>query len=318
MSPWIATAAWGRSSTGRAVALQATGRRFDPDRLHQKVVATFWFRCASKKLDSMILITTSAVIETKIYMIRGQKVMLDSDLASLYGVETKMLNRAVRRNIDRFPDDFMFQPTEEEFEILRYQIGTLRSEHGQHRKYFPLVFTEQGIAMLSSVLSSKEAVYVNIQIMRAFVKIRELLLTHKDLARKLDVAVRRNIDRFPSDFTFQLSDEEVESLKCQIGISKTEGRGGRRTLPYAFTQEGIAMLSSVLRGGQAIMVNVQIMRAFVKIRELLLTHKNLARKLTELEKKYDHQFKIVFDAIRELMSERAVPRKQVIGLGKQD
>jgi len=244
--------------------------------------------------------------------------MLDSDLASLYGVETKMLNRAVRRNIDRFPDDFMFQPTEEEFEILRYQIGTLRSEHGQHRKYFPLVFTEQGIAMLSSVLSSKEAVYVNIQIMRAFVKIRELLLTHKDLARKLDVAVRRNIDRFPSDFTFQLSDEEVESLKCQIGISKTEGRGGRRTLPYAFTQEGIAMLSSVLRGGQAIMVNVQIMRAFVKIRELLLTHKNLARKLTELEKKYDHQFKIVFDAIRELMSERAVPRKQVIGLGKQD
>jgi hypothetical protein len=122
-------------------------------------------------------------IENKILLIRGQKVMLDRDLAELYGVATMHLNQAVSRNKDRFPDDFMFQLNHEEFENLISQIGI--SSWGGTRKP-PRAFTEQGVAMLSSVLRSKRAVQVNILIMRAFVKMRELLASHKDLAKRLD------------------------------------------------------------------------------------------------------------------------------------
>lgn len=124
-------------------------------------------------------------IEKAILLIRGQKVMLDRDLADLYGVATKVLNQAVRRNLPRFPDDFMFQLTAEEGESLRSQVVTLKAGRGQHRKYLPYAFTEQGVAMLSSVLNSDRAVEVNIAIMRAFVRLREIMSTHKDLARKL-------------------------------------------------------------------------------------------------------------------------------------
>jgi len=148
------------------------------------------------------------VIERKILLIRGQKVMLDSDLAELYGVETSNLNKAVKRNIDRFPEDFMLQ----------------------------------------------------------------------------------------------LTKEEADSLRFQIGMSKTEGRGGRRYLPYAFTEQGVAMLSSVLNSKRAVQVNIAIMRVFVKLREMIASNKELAKKLDNLEKKYDTQFKVVFDAIRQLMT----------------
>jgi len=120
-------------------------------------------------------------VEQKIYLIRGQRVMLDNDLAELYGVETKYLTRQVRRNIRRFPGDFMFQLTREEF--LRCQFVT--SKRGG-RRYLPYVFTEQGIAMLSTVLGSEKAIKVNIEIMRAFVKLRSILMEHKDLKRKIE------------------------------------------------------------------------------------------------------------------------------------
>jgi hypothetical protein len=132
------------------------------------------------------------MIENRIFLIRGQKVMIDHDLASLYGVPTKVFNQAVRRNIRRFPDDFMFQLTPEETlalrshfvtSNLRRQIGT--SKRGG-RRYLPYAFSEHGILMLSSVLNSERAVQVNIRIMRIFVKIREMLSAHKDLAHKLD------------------------------------------------------------------------------------------------------------------------------------
>ena len=155
-------------------------------------------------------------IEKKIMLIHDQKVMLDYDLAALYGVETGALNRQVKRNIERFPDDFMFQ----------------------------------------------------------------------------------------------LTRQEVANLICQIGISK-EGRGGRRKPTYAFTEQGVAMLSSVLRSPRAVKVNIEIMRAFVRIRQWLASNAELARKLAELEKKYDVQFKIVFDAIRELMRPPEPPRKPI-------
>jgi hypothetical protein len=162
------------------------------------------------------------VIEKKIFLIRGEKVMLDSDLAELYGVETFNLNKAVKRNIDRFPEDFMFQ----------------------------------------------------------------------------------------------LSREEADSLRFQIGMSKKTGRGGRRYLPFVFTEQGVAMLSSVLNSKRAVQVNIEIMRAFVKLRQMLASNAELARKLEALEKKYDAQFKVVFDAIRQLMSP-ALPKKSRIGFRRE-
>jgi hypothetical protein len=144
-------------------------------------------------------------IEKAILLIRGQKVMLDADLAVLYGVETGALTRAVKRNLERFPRDFMFR------------------------------------------------------------------LTNKELA----------------------------NLRCQFGISSQWG--GRRYPPYAFTEQGVAMLSSVLRSKRAVLVNIEIMRAFVRLRRMLASHADLAKKLAALEKKYDEQFKVVFDALRQLM-----------------
>jgi hypothetical protein len=122
-------------------------------------------------------------IEKAIYLIRGYKVMLDKDLAELYGVKTKELNKAVKRNADRFPADFMFQLTKQEEQNLRFQIGT--SSWGG-RRYLPVVFTELGVAMLSSILNSQKAIQVNIQIMRTFTRLRQLLSTHKDLLKKID------------------------------------------------------------------------------------------------------------------------------------
>jgi len=125
------------------------------------------------------------VIPQSMRVIRGQRVLLDSELAALYQVETKALTRAVRRNIARFPADFMDRLTADEFGALRSQSGTLKPGRGAHRKYSPYAFTEQGVAMLSSVLGSNRAVNVNIEIMRAFVRVRQLASTHRDLARQL-------------------------------------------------------------------------------------------------------------------------------------
>ena len=126
--------------------------------------------------------------------------------------------------------------------------------------------------------------------------------------RALIQAVKRNIERFPSDFMFPLARQEVANLKSQFVISRW---GGRRVTPYAFTEQGVAMLSSVLRSKRAIRVNVEIMRTFVKLRQLLASHADLAVKLEELEAKYDAQFKVVFDAIRQLMRPPATPRKEI-------
>jgi phage regulator Rha-like protein len=155
-------------------------------------------------------------IERCIYLIRGQKVMLDADLAEFYEVKTKILNKAVKRNLDRFPEDFMFQ----------------------------------------------------------------------------------------------LNNQELERLRFQNGTSKT-GRGGTRYLPYAFTEQGVAMLSGVLTSSRAIKVNVEIMRAFVKLRKILACHVELARKLEALEKRYDSQFKVVFEAIRQLMAPKEASNKRI-------
>jgi hypothetical protein len=181
-------------------------------------------------------------IEREIFLVRGQKVMLDSDLARLYGVETKVLNQAIKRNKERFPEDFMFQLSWEELEsALRSQMVTLDSEttkkplknngslrsqfvtlkRGQHRKFRPFAFTEQGVAMLSSVLGSPRAVQVNIAIMRTFVQLRQILASHADLAKKLQTLEKKYDSQFKIVFDAirELMEPVQNGAKRQMGFS---------------------------------------------------------------------------------------------------
>jgi hypothetical protein len=139
---------------------------------------------------------------------------------------------------------------------------------------------------------------------------RDLAVLYGVSTKRLNEQVQRNIERFPSDFMFQLTLEEVDSLRSQFATSN-RGRGGRRYCPFAFTEQGVAMLSGVLNSRRAVRVNVEIMRTFVKLRQILSSHADLARKLEELEKKYDSQFRVVFDAIRELMSAEPVENRPI-------
>ncbi len=157
-------------------------------------------------------------VESKIFSIRGKRVMIDRDLANLYQVETKVLNQAVKRNIQRFPEDFMFQLTREEFNSLRSQFVTLK--RGQHSKYLPYAFTEQGVAMLSSVLNSERAIQVNIQIMRAFIKLKEMLSTHKDLKQKIEEMEKKY------DYQFKIVFDAIKQLLEPL--TETKGKMGFR------------------------------------------------------------------------------------------
>ena len=132
------------------------------------------------------LLIPDEMVLNKIYLVRELKVMLDKDLAELYCVETKRLKEAIRRNIQRFPEDFMFELTQAEFESLRTQFATLKGGRGEHSKYMPFAFTEQGVAMLSSILNSETAIRVNIQIIRVFTRMRQLLISQKDILLQLE------------------------------------------------------------------------------------------------------------------------------------
>jgi hypothetical protein len=161
-------------------------------------------------------------INNKIFEIRGVKVMLDSDLAMLYQVETKNLNKAVSRNLKRFPSDFMFQLNDEEFENLRFQIGTFNISL-KNRKYNPYVFTEQGVSMLSSVLRSDIAIDVNISIMRTFVAMRKYALTHDELAKQIEELESRvekgeKVDKQILEVLSQLISDDKTSQTKKIGF----------------------------------------------------------------------------------------------------
>jgi phage regulator Rha-like protein len=164
-------------------------------------------------------------IEQAILFMRGQKVMLDRDLAELYRVEIRALNQAVRRNSKRFPEDFMFQLTKEEDETLRSQFVTLKKGRGQHRKYLPYAFTEQGVAMLSSVLNSERAIEVNVEIMRAFVRLRKMLSSHAALARKLAALENKYDKQFKVVFdAIRALMVPPEKSRKQIGFKLKEQR----------------------------------------------------------------------------------------------
>jgi len=165
-------------------------------------------------------------ISNKIYFIRGQKVMLDTDLAMLYDVETKRLNEQVKRNLSRFPEDFMFQLTENEYNSSRSQIATLKNGRGSNLKYLPYAFTEHGILMLSSVLKSDKAIQTNIQIMRIFTKVRQMLLDTTEI--KVDILqIQKKLENHDKniELVFSYLDEltekkENESERVKIGYKK--------------------------------------------------------------------------------------------------
>ncbi len=164
-------------------------------------------------------------IEKSILLIRGQKVMLDRDLAELYAVKTKVLKQAVRRNITRFPEDFMFELTKEEFENWRSQFVTSNRDK-MGLRYRPMVFTEQGVAMLSSVLNSERAIQVNIQIMRAFTRLRQMLSTHKELRKKIESMEKKYDRQFQVVFeAIKQLMEEAEKPKRSIGFEVKEPPG---------------------------------------------------------------------------------------------
>ena len=173
---------------------------------------------------SKIAVITEKVIESKIYFIRGQKVMIDSDLAEMYGVETRRLKEQVKRNRDRFPEDFMFELTAKEAEdFSRSQFAILK--RGYNIKYLPYVFTEHGVLMLSSILRSKQATDVNIRIMRVYSKMKELLMLNKDILLKLE-KLERSSDKHDKDiqviFSYikKLIEQPVKEKTTRIGFKK--------------------------------------------------------------------------------------------------
>ena len=178
-----------------------------------------------RKKRSITQLISQDAITNKILLLRGKKAMLDRDLAKLYGVTTGNLNKAVKRNIERFPEDFMFQLTKDEEESLRFQFGSLK--RGQHAKYLSCVFTEQGVAMLSSVLRSKRAIQVNIIIMRVFVRLKEIISTHKELAYKLD-ELERKIEKH---------DQEIRSIFEAIRQLMAPPEGKRRITGFQFARQ---------------------------------------------------------------------------------
>jgi len=168
---------------------------------------------------SQELIISEELIMSKILLIRDQKVMIDSDLARLYGVETKQLKRQVRRNFDRFPDDFMFELTKSEFEILRSQFGTIKQ--GEHSKYLPMVFTEQGVAMLSSVLNSPAAIKVNIEIIRVFTKIRKVLTESLNVKLEIEEIKKKLVNHDKNiELVFNYLDEMIEKQENKVERNK--------------------------------------------------------------------------------------------------
>jgi hypothetical protein len=166
-----------------------------------------------------IITIPQELIQQKIYLIRGEKVMFDRDLAKLYGVQPKVLNQAVKRNLKRFPEDFMFKLNKSEMEVWKSQIATSKGDIKGLRKPFS-VFTEQGVAMLSSVLNSERAIQVNIQIMRTFTQIRKMLVSHKDLREKLEAMEKKYDKQFKIVFeAIHLLLKEDAKPKRQIGFA---------------------------------------------------------------------------------------------------
>ena len=233
------------------------------------------------------------IVEDMIYEIRGVQVMLSSDVAKLYQVDTKVLNQTIKRNINRFPEEFCFQFTKEEWRVLnlKSQIVTssLNNNYGGVR-YLPYVLTEHGIMMLAGLLKSDVAIKISIYIIKAFVKMRQYINYNKEILPNKIMLLENKVD----DNTKRINELSLRSQIATLNKSNNLRGYNIKYLPYVLTEQGIMMLSGLLKSDVAVKVNIQIIDAFVKMKryfannisnsELLLNHEN---RLLRLEKSFD-------------------------------
>ena len=249
-----------------------------------------------KKNTSLALNTDN--IKSKIYTIRGMQVMLDADLAELYNVEPKRLNEQVKRNIERFPENFMFQLTEEEYNSLRSQIVTLNNLKSE--------FTTQNEGNLKSQFATSSVEPLRSQIVTSMYKPLnpKKMASGAEFIHPTDTLEKEGYGDLKSQFTTS----NRQNLKSQIVISRW---GGRRALPYAFTEQGVAMLSGVLKSETAVRISIQIINAFVVMKKFISSNAQIFQRLDNVERKqieYDKNFEQVFDAIqgKELKPEKGI------------
>ena len=276
------------------------------------------------------------IIKNKIYIVRNKQVMLDSDLANIYGYlnGAKSINLAVKRNINSFNDDIYFQLTENEFSNLKFQTETSSLDTYGGKRKLPYVFTKEGIQVLSNILRKENIKEITNEIINNFNEESSLIINNNtlqtvvnkginindliynvrgklvmldaDLAKlyqcingtkEINQTVKRNIERFPEDFAFKLTCDEFNNLRSQFVTSSLEKHGGRRYLPYVFTEHGVIMLSSLLNSSIAVEVNKRIVRAFVSMRNILNTSLIEQKYINNMVFEHDNKINLILDKL---------------------
>ena len=276
------------------------------------------------------------IIKNNIYEVRGKQVMLDSDIAKLYGYETKNLNRVVTRNIEKFNDSCHFKLEEEEYKSLRCQNVTLKSGQGEHKKYMPYVFTKEGIQVLGDILRKENVREITNEIVNNFSEKNDLIIRNNSLqtvvnkgisindliydvrgklvmldadlaiiyncengTKEINQAVRNNPDKFPERYCFRLTDEESRIFLVKNFDQKIEKRGGKYKNPRMFTEQGIYMLATILKGEVATKITIAIMDAFVAMKKYIATN-NFSNRISNLETKtieHDNKINLILDKL---------------------
>ncbi len=274
------------------------------------------------------------MIKNKIYIVRNKQVILDSDLARLCNYETKTINQTVKRNIDKFKNEVYFQLTSEEFSNLKSQFVTSSLDTYGGKRKLPYVFTKEGIQILSNILRKENVKEITNEIVNNFDEESSLIINNNSLqtvvnkgisindliynirgklvmldadlaklyqcingTKDINKAVKRNEERFPEDFYFQLNEDEIRNLRFQNGTANVSNMA--RTLPYVFTEQGVAMLSAVLKTNVASQVSVKIMRAFVEMKKYIATN-NFSNRISNLETKtieHDNKINLILDKL---------------------
>ena len=274
------------------------------------------------------------IIKNNIYEVRGKQVMLDSDIAKLYGYETKAINQTIKRNINKFNDEVYFRLTNDEFSNLKSQIVTSSLDNYGGKRKLPYVFTKEGIQLLGNILRKENVKEITDEIVNNFSEKNSLIISNNSLqtvinkgisindliynirgklvmldsdlatiyecvngVKSINLAVKRNLERFPEDFYFQLNEDEISNLRFQNETANVSNMA--RTLPYAFTEQGVAMLSAVLKTNVASQVSVKIMRAFVAMKKYIATN-NFSNRISNLETKtieHDNKINLILDKL---------------------
>ena len=274
------------------------------------------------------------MIRDKIYIVRGKQVMLDSDIARLYGYETRAINQTIKRNINKFNGSLYFQLNSEEFSNLKSQFVTSSLDTYGGKRKLPYVFTKEGIQVLGNILRKENVREITSEIVNNFYEESSLIINNNSLqtvvnkgvsindliynirgklvmldadlaklyqcingTKEINQTVKRNIERFPEDFAFKLTCDEFNNLRSQFVTSSLEKHGGRRYLPYVFTEHGVIMLSSLLNSSIAVEVSKRIVRAFVSMRNILNTSLIEQRYINNMVFEHDNKINLILDKL---------------------